>query len=759
MTIIAIAIVAASIAFVLAFIVLVKAFEWDSRIAYLPAAALSGAVSAVAFALFAQTDPYFFREETGSFLWISVAAAGALIATGFAAALTEGLDFLRRRLHDREREASRTWRHDGGAVRVPHRDSFAYALNIAVPVVIGLGPTVGTVAVTALAFVSGTVDYLNLGAAARPVYNARAEPNAGAPDALLNGVPTRLFFNIGPLSARNLIGSPALSQRLSKELNREENVDLSVTMTCYVCTNMLPQTRTIRYGSARQRSTVAEFAIVADREVAAGRKASTISFSIRRRGVELDFLNVPIQIFLEPAKLAVPVRPGCPQSFEDPGERPDLVVHLARDSRSGLKLGFEVNDSTLAQRLASFRLTDQDGGPALFNTKVMTPEAVTVGAGKVYEGLRELVKPEPLTREQRPDVTPLPERAQLSFDADSEQKAIRALSMFGTSMYDKLFLSEDLALRGILEIVEKYGSERHQSGKNLRVLIYTSAIYLPWQLLIRPSGSAPNVDEFWGHKYILGVIPADKQRSCGGLPGEMRRPGKDDVLYAHYWQEGERKDLDGKSRKVPDQVSLFGERFATVLGEAFPAGINTVHEKDKFITGLKDHRRHLQILWTYSHGHSGQVVGGLMTPDGTVPVTAQDVAGQRLDFSQSEFVAANEIDQETIQIEDLRFFVDRPFVFLNGCETGTEGGRGTTELSLPGIFIARGARGVVATEAPIWDAFGYNFAETFLQKLASGELDAGEAMLATRREFVRDSNNPLGLLYSYYGNAAARFKK
>jgi hypothetical protein len=69
----------------------------------------------------------------------------------------------------------------------------------------------------------------------------------------------------------------------------------------------------------------------------------------------------------------------------------------------------------------------------------------------------------------------------------------------------------------------------------------------------------------------------------------------------------------------------------------------------------------------------------------------------------------------------------------------------------------RGARGVVATEAPIWDLFAYHFAELFLDKMADGS-DVGTAMLATRRTFLEDSKNPLGLLYSYYGNPSVRIR-
>jgi hypothetical protein len=62
----------------------------------------------------------------------------------------------------------------------------------------------------------------------------------------------------------------------------------------------------------------------------------------------------------------------------------------------------------------------------------------------------------------------------------------------------------------------------------------------------------------------------------------------------------------------------------------------------------------------------------------------------------------------------------------------------------------------VATEAIIWDSFAYSFGEAFLHNIALGTMDAGEAMLAARRQFMSESNNPLGLLYSYYGNASVR---
>ena len=190
--------------------------------------------------------------------------------------------------------------------------------------------------------------------------------------------------------------------------------------------------------------------------------------------------------------------------------------------------------------------------------------------------------------------------------------------------------------------------------------------------------------------------------------------------------------------------------------------MNKVHEKKGFWKQVNEDRRKLKILWTFTHGHSGTENLRVPTQTGPNPsadIVAKDPAGQRIDFSsvRSESMSANELALGTVPEEDeFNFFDGRPFVFLNGCETGTEGSEGTTGLSFPGVFIRSGARAAVVTEAIVWDSFAYYFGETFLRNISSGAMDAGEAMLHTRRQLLSDSNNPLGLLYSYYGPASVR---
>jgi hypothetical protein len=63
-----------------------------------------------------------------------------------------------------------------------------------------------------------------------------------------------------------------------------------------------------------------------------------------------------------------------------------------------------------------------------------------------------------------------------------------------------------------------------------------------------------------------------------------------------------------------------------------------------------------------------------------------------------------------------------------------------------------GARGVIVTEAPVWAYFASNFGEHVVQAILQGA-PASQALRETRLLFMR-ANNPLGLLYSYYGSIA-----
>jgi hypothetical protein len=241
-----------------------RGVEWSTSIAYLLISAGGGAAAAASTAIFAQFGPQFIP-------WLSL--AGAVMAACFGAGFARGIELLRKR-----------------KPRVATLLAPVLAIPTAIPAVLMAISMAGLIEKDEDDFRAVMAD------AGESVYNAMAEPNGGSPEILLNRVPTKIFFNIGPASLRSMISRPKISQLLLKELNQHDSADLAVVMTCYVCKSELPQTRLIRYSEPRQDSTVAEFSILPDIDVAQERKAQSISFSIRRDGNELDFLNVPIRI-------------------------------------------------------------------------------------------------------------------------------------------------------------------------------------------------------------------------------------------------------------------------------------------------------------------------------------------------------------------------------------------------------------------------------------------------------------------------------
>ena len=128
------------------------------------------------------------------------------------------------------------------------------------------------------------------------VYNAVAEPHAGGPTALVDGVPTSVLFYIGPPSLRSMLDRPTLPAQLRALLDRSEATELAVTLKCHVCADEAPQIKTIRYFAAEHTSTIATFRIIPLLARAADEMQSRLSFSIDNNGIEFDFLNVPVSV-------------------------------------------------------------------------------------------------------------------------------------------------------------------------------------------------------------------------------------------------------------------------------------------------------------------------------------------------------------------------------------------------------------------------------------------------------------------------------
>ena len=96
-----------------------------------------------------------------------------------------------------------------------------------------------------------------------------------------------------------------------------------------------------------------------------------------------------------------------------------------------------------------------------------------------------------------------------------------------------------------------------------------------------------------------------------------------------------------------------------------------------------------------------------------------------------------------------------PLIVMNACETGNLNPLYTSYYAA--AFLKYGARGVVASECTVPDAFAASFAEQLYTRLLAGEC-LGNSLLACRRYFLQQHNDPSGLLYSMYAPPTIRFK-
>ena len=62
---------------------------------------------------------------------------------------------------------------------------------------------------------------------------------------------------------------------------------------------------------------------------------------------------------------------------------------------------------------------------------------------------------------------------------------------------------------------------------------------------------------------------------------------------------------------------------------------------------------------------------------------------------------------------------------------------------------------MIVTEVSVAQALGDSMAKRLMGHLIKGET-AADALTAARRELLTEENNPLGLLYAYYGDSTAK---
>jgi hypothetical protein len=514
-------------------------------------------------------------------------------------------------------------------------------------------------------------------------------------------------------------------------------------MSCAFCRGESLQKQSIRWNASSSSSTRAEFQILPDLGLTKGQSGlGDIIFQVTGQtdGVLYDNIVVPVHIgkkavskpIAQQNKIAGNIGPP-------PGSRDiDLTITCFVDAGRGVVLQLLPANPSLVAKFSGRHLAP-DKTPRVFQTGlgVDTLEQIVardyadlLSVTEQNAALEKALTGDPTT------ATALSTSNNQLNDTD-EKKLLDTFYTAGRDLYRRLFLT-DPSLRDLAAVIEAY----QPSGRPLRIRIETQGLYVPWQML-HPL-VAENAMKFWGFRYELIVDPQGDQ-GPGYYPSSMQYTSGP-LIFAKY-------RADQTDSETDKDVAELGDMQITYLKSQLQLqGVIKVDSRAGFQKALDDDRDTVQLIVAYTHAENGTILQQINPGQ---YVSLEDISGPKLQFAKTEFLSAIDLDGLPSELLIPLFSLKQhPVVFLNGCETGGGGYFATKQISFPSVFLHFGARGVIATDAPVWEMFGYYFGNSLLKYLQTGQ-PASLGVLNARRDYLRSSKNPLGLLYAYYGGADA----
>lgn len=571
------------------------------------------------------------------------------------------------------------------------------------------------------------------------VYNALFAPTLPNRKAeIVDGTPSTVSFFIGPPNSQNAIDDKNWTVA-PKLLDDKSTVPLIVRMTCTFCKDEMVQKQPITYFGSKRSSTAAIFKFIPQKaKVKDVTGVGQVDFQITQNNIELDYIVVKVKVsqaataFLAQQDSETP--PAQAVSLRKPAWARDIDLTLS--IRSGVGGRLEVSFASGTPEVSALLGGKQnlaDGTIRWYRTGLNANQIATL-EGNLYLQLSAAINNDlNLKSILSGSASAASEGVSAELLSDADQKRlVQLLASNGGTWYKKLFVAgAEADLTALMTGLRSYS----RADRPVRMRIESQGIYLPWQMVIPPSDSVPKAEEFWGFRYELSVDPTGIDLP-GGYLGPLQYGGGP-LVFGQY--RGAAPD-DVVGRLAAEELKYLQNTFGV-------AGIISANSRDAFKSDLVDHRGDVRLVLTFTHGANGTIIdsGGQLT---------QDAAGPKLIFAPNEYLPVSVIGDliAMTPADEISYFPGGPIVFLNGCETGTDGFYTTTNEDFPGTFLTMGSRGVIVTEAPIWTYFGYNFGRSLLQELKNGE-PVTSAILKTRTLYLQTAHNPLGLLYSYYGGA------
>lgn len=583
------------------------------------------------------------------------------------------------------------------------------------------------------------------GDAPAPVYNLLVSPlESRSPLVLKPGLETTLSFSLGPNLQANVLGIAPVNPRI-EELAEGRKLKLGVTLNCFVCETDSYQRRTIEYDPDEGVTLdSALFTIVPDPEHADPITAKgLLLFTVDARGVDLDVIHVPlfvgrptpIQAEMWVAPAVRPVRHG---TIVDQ-DLPDLVIDVAT-AAGALPVTLIPHLPELRSAMERVLGASQDG--AWIYQSGVTKADLQGLVRNAYVELRAMIEQHEALRAYFAglDRDPVLSSGAARLDLNESDRAamLDPLRRHGARIYDRTFIRGDRGLREGIRLVEDYAAP---GGRPLRVVFRVSDVYVPWQLLYPHKTGAIDVEKFWGFRYELGTRQlVDAAQAT--LLTRMDKPTADQTLFAAYRSDG------------ADDVAARANLFARHVDDLLQRDLDIADSRTEFLERLTHQGYKLRLIIAYGHATSGTVVDS--SPGGQ-PILTQDAGGPRFAFATTEYLEPADIDDFTPPPDEGLLLAGQPLVLFNACETGGGGARPMNNNGFVGALTRAGARAVIVTETPVWNNFAYHFGQHVFDGLVQG-LSVSAALRNARLRHLREWNNPLGLIYTLYGNPAARIE-
>ncbi len=213
---------------------------------------------------------------------------------------------------------------------------------------------------------------------------------------------------------------------------------------------------------------------------------------------------------------------------------------------------------------------------------------------------------------------------------------------------------------------------------------------------------------FWGDRYAIEQLPGWTNQESFYTPNLVWEINNSQPLNVNFnvWRD-----------------FRFWQKHLPKLEQAASIKLLIAEELIELVNIWENHSADLDIVYFYCHGGIDEVeqLPYLQLSD---------------DKIYSNFIEACELNWQ-----------HHPLVLLSGCATGDYSPE--SYISLIDDFRVAGASGVIGTECPVPEMFAEPYALALLTRVFRGE-PLGKAMLAVRREMLRQNLNPLGLVYSLY---------